>query len=143
MSVSSECLFLTNGCLLLSFNEQTRGVHHLTKKNQSTQFILLGSAQLYHFPYELVHAPALSGWEATIVQQNTMANINVMFPHCQLLWLLQEDTIVLFINPGLSLYHFSIHLDQSVTLRMEAACSSETSEERLAYGIKAQKMTTI
>jgi hypothetical protein len=120
-----------------------RGVHHLPKKNLSSQFVLLGSVQLYHFPYELVRAPALSGWEASIVQQDTVANINVVFPHGQLLWLLQEDTMVLFINPGLSLYHFSIHLDQSVTLRMEAVCSSETSEERSAHGTKAQKMTTI
>jgi len=36
-----------------------------------------------------------------------MANINVVFPHGQVLWLLQ-----VFINPGLSPYHFSIHLDQ-------------------------------
>jgi hypothetical protein len=124
-------------------SERTRGVHHLPKKNQSSQFILLGSVQLYHFPYELVHAPALSGWEASIFQQDTMANINVVFPHGQLLWLLQEDTMVLFIRPGLSLYHFSIHLDQSITLRMEAVCSSETSKERSTHGIKAQKMTTI
>jgi hypothetical protein len=119
-----------------------RDVHHLPK-NQSPQFILLGSVQLYHFPHELVHAPALTGWEASIVQQDTMANINDVFTHGQLLWLLQQDTMMLFINPGLSLYHFSIHLDQSVTLRIEAVCSLETSEERSAHGIKSQKMTTI
>jgi len=72
-----------------------------------------------------------------------MANINVVFTHGQVLWLLQEDTTVLLVNPGLLLYHFSIHLDQSVTLWMEVVCSSETSEERSAHGIKAQKMTTI
>jgi hypothetical protein len=141
-SVSQECLFLMNGCLLLSFSERMRGVHHMPK-NQSSQFILLGSVQLYHFPYGLVHAPALSGWEASTVQQDTMAYINVVFTHGQLLWLLQEDRMVLFINPGLLLYYFSIHLDQSVTLRMEVVCYSETSEERSAHGIKAQKMTTI
>jgi hypothetical protein len=94
-------------------SECTRGVHHLLKKNQSSQFALLGSVQLYHFPYELAHAPALSGWKASIVQQDTMANINIVFSHGQLLWLLQEDTMVLFNDPGFSLYHFSIHLDQS------------------------------
>ena len=41
-SVSQECLFLMNGCLLLSFSECMRGVHHMPK-NQSSQFILLGS----------------------------------------------------------------------------------------------------
>jgi hypothetical protein len=106
-SASQECLFLMNGCLLLSFSEWMRRVHHLPKKNQCSQFVLLGSVQPYHFPYQLVHAPALPGWEASNVQQDTMANINVVFPHGQVLWLLQ-----VFTNPGLSPYHFSIHLDQ-------------------------------
>lgn len=79
-SVSQECLFLMNGCLLLSFCEWMRRVHHLPKNNQYSQFALLGSVQLCHFTYELVHAPALSGWEASIVQQDTIANINVVFP---------------------------------------------------------------
>lgn len=30
-------------------SERMRGVHHLRKKNQSPQFLLLGSVQLYHF----------------------------------------------------------------------------------------------
>jgi hypothetical protein len=88
-----------NGCLLLLyFSEHMRGVHHLPKKNQSSQSILLGSVQLYHFPYELAHAPALSGWKASTVQQDTMANINVVFAHGQLFWLLQQDTMVPFLT---------------------------------------------
>jgi hypothetical protein len=84
-----------------------RRVHHLPKNNQYSQSALLGSIQLCHFPNELVHAPALSGWDASIVQQDTMANINVVFSHGQVLWLLR-----VFINPSLSPYHFSFHMDQ-------------------------------
>jgi hypothetical protein len=54
----------------------------------------------YHFPYQPVHTSGFLGQGSGFVQQDMMAEIKVMFRHCQNLRFLQSAMVVaVFINP--------------------------------------------
>jgi hypothetical protein len=65
----------------------------------------------YHFPYQPLHTSGFLGQDSGFFQEDMMAEIKVMFHHCQNLWFVQSAMVVaVFTNPDIDAETSSSHM---------------------------------